>query len=119
MGSIGFIGFIRAMFSSVSLSVSFSAFFKSGSHAHRLDLMTVNTDKLNAAFTLKTQNKFIGGAKKLRRLRPFAGTKARTLILLLARVAAAQCDLCVIAVIFDEELLAVSNIVRVRHKNCP
>jgi len=31
MGSIGFIGFIRAMFSSDFLSVSSSAFFKSGS----------------------------------------------------------------------------------------
>jgi hypothetical protein len=63
IGSIGFIGFIRAMFSSDSLSVSSSAFFKSGSLLHRLDLMTVDTDKLNAAFTLKTQNKVIGGAK--------------------------------------------------------
>ena len=63
--------------------------------------MTVNTDKLNSTFTLKTQNKAFGGAKQLRRFRPFAGIKARTLILMLARVAAAQFDLCVITVILS------------------
>jgi hypothetical protein len=35
----------------------------------------------------------------------------------LARVAATQCDLCVITVIFNEKPLAVSEIVRIRHKN--
>jgi hypothetical protein len=39
--------------------------------------------------------------------------------LLLARVAATQCDLCVITVIFNEKPLAVSEIVRIRHKNFP
>jgi hypothetical protein len=43
-------------------------------------------------------------------------TKARTLILVLARVTAAQCDLCVIAFILNDEPLAVSNIVGIRHK---
>ena len=45
--------------------------------------MTVNTDKLNATFTFKPQNKVFGGAKQFRGLRPFAGIKARALILLL------------------------------------
>jgi hypothetical protein len=37
--------------------------------------------------------------------------------LLLVRVAATQCDLCVITVIFNEKPLAISEIVRIRHKN--
>ena len=87
-----------------------------GLSSHRLDLITLNSDKLHATFTLKTQNEVFGGAKQLRWLRPFAGTKARALILLLTRVAAAQRDLCVIAVILNEEPLAVSKIVGIRHK---
>jgi hypothetical protein len=39
--------------------------------------------------------------------------------LLSAGVAAVQCDLCVVAVILNEEPLAAPNIVRVRHKICP
>src|SRR5271165_509658 len=57
--------------------------------------------------------------EQLRWLRPFASTKARALILLLTRVATAQCDLCVVAVIFDEEPLSVSKIVGVRHRIVP
>jgi hypothetical protein len=76
----------------------------------------MNPDELHATFTLDTQHKVFGSPKQLRVLRPFAGTKTRALILLLPRVAAAQCDLCVIAVVLNEEPLPVSNIVRVRHK---
>ncbi len=57
--------------------------------------------------------------KKIRGLRPFARTKTRVLILLLARVAAAQSDLFVITFVLHEEPLAVSKIVCVCHKNCP
>ncbi len=72
--------------------------------------MTVNADELNATLTLNTQHKFFGDAKQLRGLRPFARTKTRALILLLARVAAAQSDLCVITFVLHEEPLAVSKI---------
>jgi hypothetical protein len=65
------------------------------------------------------QNKVFGGAKQLRGLRPSAGVKTSTLILLLARVAAAQCDLRVIAIILNEKRLAVFKIVGIRHKNWP
>ena len=78
-------------------------------------MITLNSDKLHTTFTLKTQNKVFGGAKQLRGPRPSAGSKTRALALLLARVAAAQCDLCVITVILNEELLAISNIAGIRH----
>jgi hypothetical protein len=54
--------------------------------------------QLNTIFALNTENKVVAGPKQLRRLRPFAGSKTRALILLLPRVATAQRDLCVITV---------------------
>jgi hypothetical protein len=66
--------------------------------SHRFDLITLDRDKLNAVFAVNTQDEVFAGPKQLRRLRPFAGSKTRALILLLPRVATAQRDLCVITV---------------------
>jgi hypothetical protein len=40
--------------------------------SHRFDLITLDSDKLNAVFAVNTQDGGFAGPKQLRRLRPFA-----------------------------------------------